>query len=117
MREKLLELQAKFESIEQQLMDPAIASQPSELQRLGKARAELEDVVGLIRRFHQVEKALEESEALVSDPEMKEMALDEIPILREQLATLTEELRLMLLPKDQRSEIGHRGDSARCGWK
>ncbi|MBL8060239.1 MAG: peptide chain release factor 1 [Chthonomonas sp.] len=100
MREKLLELEAKFESIEQQLMDPSVASQPSELQRLGKARAELEDVVGIIRQYHKVEKDLAESEALLSDPEMKELAQDEIPVLREKLAGLTEELRLMLLPKD-----------------
>lgn len=100
MRGKLLELLAKYESIEQSLMDPAIATQPSELQRLGKARAELEDVVQVIRRYHKTEKDLVESEALLSDPEMKELAQDEVSTLREQLAELTEELRLLLLPKD-----------------
>ena len=100
MRGKLLELLAKYESIEQSLMDPTIATQPSELQRLGKARAELEDVVQVIRRYHKTEKDLAESEALLSDPEMKELAQDEVSTLREQLAELTEELRLLLLPKD-----------------
>lgn len=100
MRGKLLELLAKYESIEQSLMDPSIATQPSELQRLGKARAELEDVVQVIRRYHKTEKDLVESEALLSDPEMKELAQDEVSTLREQLAELTEELRLLLLPKD-----------------
>lgn len=100
MRGKLLELLAKYDSIEQSLMDPTIASQPSELQRLGKARAELEDVVQVIRRYHKTEKDLAESEALLSDPEMKELAQDEVFTLREQLGELTEELRLLLLPKD-----------------
>ncbi|MCC6686834.1 MAG: peptide chain release factor 1 [Fimbriimonadaceae bacterium] len=100
MRGKLLELLAKYDSIEQSLMDPTIASQPSELQRLGKARAELEDVVQVIRRYHKTEKDLAESEALLSDPEMKELAQDEVSTLREQLGELTEELRLLLLPKD-----------------
>ena len=100
MRGKLLELLAKYDSIEQSLMDPTIATQPSELQRLGKARAELEDVVQVIRRYHKTEKDLAESEALLSDPEMKELAQDEVSTLREQLAELTEELRLLLLPKD-----------------
>lgn len=100
MRGKLLELLAKYDSIEQSLMDPTIATQPSELQRLGKARAELEDVVQVIRRYHKTEKDLAESEALLSDPEMKELAQDEVTALREQLGELTEELRLLLLPKD-----------------
>lgn len=100
MREKLLELLNKYESIEQQLMDPSVASQPSELQRLGKARAELEDVVAVIKRYHRVEKDLADSEALLSDPEMKEMAQEEVPLLRDQLIVLTEELRLLLLPTD-----------------
>jgi peptide chain release factor 1 len=116
MRGKLLELLAKYDSIEQSLMDPTIASQPSELQRLGKARAELEDVVQVIRRYHKTEKDLAESEALLSDPEMKELAQDEVSTLREQLGELTEELRLLLLPKDpndqksdQRQEETKRG--------
>ena len=100
MREKLTELEAKFESIEQQLMDPRVSSQPSELQRLGKARAELEEIVTVIRRYHKIEKDLAESEVLLSDPEMKDLAYEEIPLLKGQLEEITEELRLMLIPKD-----------------
>ncbi len=100
MREKLVEILAKFESIEQQLMDPATSSQPAELQRLGKARAEIEGMVSTIRQHQKAEQDLREAETLLGDPEMKEMAQEEIPQLKTKIETLAEELRLLLIPKD-----------------
>lgn len=100
MREKLAELEAKFNSIEQQLMDPSVASQPAELQRLGKARAELVDIVSVIREYNKTLQALSESEELLNDPEMKDLAYEEIPVLKTKLETMSEELRIMLIPKD-----------------
>ena len=44
MVEKLLEIEARFEEIERRFQDPAVATDPEELQRLGKARAELESL-------------------------------------------------------------------------
>jgi len=100
MREKLDEILHKFDSIEQQLMDPDIGSNPAELERLGRGRAEIEELVGVIRQFRNFESALEDALAMVDDPEMKEMALEEIPKLRAQIEELQERITLMLLPKD-----------------
>lgn len=104
MREKLDEILRKYDAIEAQFMDPDIASQPSELQRLGKARADLEEIVRVIREFVGTEKALEEAEALLSDPDLKELAQDELPVHKAKLEALSEQLRLMLLPKDPNDE-------------
>ncbi len=104
MRSKLQNILSKYDSIENQLMDPSVNSNPSELQRLGKARAEIEDVVRAIKNLFETDKALIEAEKLLEDPEMKELAYEEIPILKSKLTELEEVIRLMLIPKDPNDE-------------
>lgn len=100
MIEKLDEIEKKFEQIEQQLLDPSITSNPSELQRLGKARAELDPIVSKLREYKKASKDLAEAEELLEDPEMKEMAQEEIEPLKTLIERLEAELKMMLIPKD-----------------
>lgn len=97
---KLEEIERKFEAIEQQLQDPTIVTQPSELQRLGKARAEIEEVVGAIRLYKKTLAELSDVEAMLGDPDMREMAEAELPTLRTRLESEQAELKRMLAPRD-----------------
>lgn len=97
---RLLELEQRFEAIESQLMDPAVASQPSELKKLGKARRELESIVDATRRYKRTLQEIEDAEALLGDPDMRLMAQDELDHLKESQAAMEEEIKVMLLPKD-----------------
>lgn len=97
---KLDEIEKKFEQIEQQLLDPTITSDISELQRLGKARAELDPIVSKLREYKKAFKDLAEAEELLEDPEMKEMAQEEIEPLKALIERLEAELKMMLIPKD-----------------
>lgn len=100
MLQKLNDIEKRFESIEEQLMDPSINTRPSELQRLGKARAELDELVGAIRNYKKTLKDLEETQELLEDPEMKEMAQEELPGLKTLAESLENDLKAMLIPKD-----------------
>lgn len=100
MIDKLREIERRFNHIEEQLQDPTVVSQPSELQRLGKARAELSEIVDAIRVYEKLLKEREESETLMSDPEMKELALLELDRLKQEIPEIEERLRVMLIPKD-----------------
>lgn len=100
MTEKLQEIEQRFESIEAQLQDPEIARQPAEMQRLGKARAELEPIVGTLRTQRELFKEMSDVEAMLADPEMRELAETELAQLRERSATLEASLKSMLVPKD-----------------
>ncbi|MCE9558286.1 MAG: PCRF domain-containing protein, partial [Armatimonadetes bacterium] len=100
MLQKLNDIEKRFESIEEQLMDPSINTRPSELQRLGKARAELDELVGAIRNSTKTLQALEETQELLEDPEMKEMAQEELPGLKTLAESLENDLKAMLIPKD-----------------
>jgi peptide chain release factor 1 len=97
---KLLEIERRFQEIEARLADPETASQPKELERLGRARAEIEELVGVIREYQSVLQGLDEVKEMIDDPEMKAMALEEQDVLRARREELEEALKIMLLPSD-----------------
>ena len=78
MIDKLQEIEKKFESVEADFNNIAVVSNPKEMQRLGKLRAELEPIVTTIREYRKVLDDLSQAEEMLSDPEMKELALEEI---------------------------------------
>jgi peptide chain release factor 1 len=100
MLEKLLDIEKRFDAIEASYNDPNVVSNPAELQRLGKARASLEPIVEVIRDYKKTSDALKDTEAMVQDSEYKELALQELPALREKILALEQQLKLMLVPKD-----------------
>ncbi|MFH7810565.1 MULTISPECIES: peptide chain release factor 1 [Acetobacter] len=66
--------------------------------------AEIEPVVTCINGLRATEKGIAQAEALMADPEMQELAGEELAELREQLPRLQREVRLALLPKDVADE-------------
>lgn len=100
MLEKLQEIEKRFESVEADFNDPGIVTNPKEMQRLGKLRAELEPIVTTIRAYRKALGDLADAQELLNDPEMKELALAEIDPLREQIVHLEATLKGMLVPKD-----------------
>lgn len=100
MIDKLQEIENKFDAVEADFNNIAIVSSPKEMQRLGKLRAELEPIVTTIREYKKVLDDLDQAEEMLNDPEMKELALEEIDPLRTKRSELEEKLKLMLVPKD-----------------
>jgi peptide chain release factor 1 len=98
--EKLLEIEKRFESVEADFNNPDVVSNPKELQRLGKLRSDLEPVVEAIREHRSAQEALRDTEAMLEDPEYRELAQAELDGLRAKVADLEERLKLMLVPKD-----------------
>jgi peptide chain release factor 1 len=72
--------------------------------KASKELAELEPVVARVDELRAAEQAQAETEALLSDPEMRELAEAELRALKEQIPTLQHEIRLALLPKDAADE-------------
>jgi len=100
MLEKLQEIEKKFMAVEADFNDPSIVTNPKEMQRLGKLRAELEPVVKTIREYTKALRELAEAQEMLGDPEMREMASAEIEPLREKITGFEEDLKRMLVPKD-----------------
>ncbi|RYG35649.1 peptide chain release factor 1 [bacterium] len=100
MLERLAEVERRFENVDADLANPAVASDPKELKRLGRLRAELEPIVETVREYRSTLEELSGAEELLSDPEMREMAQGEIEPLRTRRDELEAKLKTLLVPKD-----------------
>ena len=69
--------------------------------RASRELSELEPVVARIEELRAAEAQAAEAEAMLADPEMRELAQAELEGLRERLPALAHEIRLSLLPKDE----------------
>ncbi|HEY3449467.1 MAG TPA: peptide chain release factor 1 [Myxococcales bacterium] len=106
MFQHLDDIELKFERLTNDLADPAITSSALKLQKTAKERSQLEPVVEAYRSFKALKKQADETEALLGDPEMKEMAREELPRLKTELAALEAKLKVLLIPKDPNDERG-----------
>lgn len=92
----------RFHEIESLLSDPSVTSDQKRYRALTKEHADLSDLVAVYNRYVQVCNDLEGNRELLqdSDPDMKELAKAELPELEQHQATLAEQLKILLLPKD-----------------
>jgi peptide chain release factor 1 len=100
----LADIERRFDELERQLADPDVTSDPQKLQDIGRERSEIEDVVGAYRELRATEQAIAEAEILAADPEMAELAADELTSLRAQEEALNARIRTLLVPKDPNDE-------------
>ena len=82
------------------LSSPEVGSDMNKFRDLSRERAEIEPVVQKVREYEKYEKQRAESEELLSDPDMKELAQAEFTECREKLEQLDKDLEIMLLPTD-----------------
>ncbi len=123
MIEKLGPIILRFEEIETSMADPDVVVNYERVQELAKERASLEDLVAIAREYLQLSEDTADLEALIqegAEPDLADMAREELESNQEKLEELTQSLRTALLPKnpnDQRDVIieiraGTGGDEA-----
>ena len=94
--DKLNEITRRFEFIEAQMAEGG-----GDIAQLGREYAELRPVVEEIRAYTQSLDNLEAAEAMLNDPEMRELAEDETAEIKARLPQMEASLQLALLPKDE----------------
>ncbi|AEF20904.1 MULTISPECIES: peptide chain release factor 1 [Pseudomonas] len=99
---KLDLLQDRFEEVTALLGDAEVISNQTQFRAYSKEYAEIEPVIAAFREFRKVQGDLEGALALLkdSDPDLREMAEEEVDTARARLAELEDSLQRMLLPKD-----------------
>ena len=101
---KLAEVAHQYDDLQAQLARPGIASDPSELRRLGQESARLEPAVEAFRRLEatrtELAGAREVRGSTDADDELRAMAREEIDRLEADETRLLEELKVLLLPRD-----------------
>jgi peptide chain release factor 1 len=104
--QKLEAIEQRFEELTQQLSDPAVASSGERYRKVSKERASLEPTVNALRAYRTLLKDVADNEALLADkdPELREMAKEELAQLRPRLEPAEEQLKLLLVPRDPNDE-------------
>ncbi len=107
MIEKLKDIYARYDELSQKMSDPAIISDTAEWTKTAKAQAEIAETAQKYAEYAEVEKQKTQAEDAVKtepDLEMRELLYSEIEDCKEKLAALTEELKILLLPKDKNDD-------------
>ena len=100
MMEKLRSLDLHYADVEARLGAPETYDDPALVAKLNKEQRELEPVVSAYRAYQRRRQDLADAEALMGDPDMKELAQEEFHQAREDIARLEEEIKVLLLPRD-----------------
>ncbi len=69
--------------------------------KASKELAELEPIVSRIEEYQAAQKAQQEAEAMLSDPDMRELAQAELEELKPRVPALLQDIRIAMLPKDE----------------
>lgn len=107
MIEKLKLIEQKYEELTKELVDPKVLSDMNIWQKKAKEQSEIAPVVEKFREYKKAERDLGDAEELLkteTDAEMVEMLKSERDTARENLKKFEEELKILLLPKDENDE-------------
>ncbi len=96
----LEEAQLRLEELDRRLMDPEVLSDARRMMAVTRDRAHLVPIVERFTAFETARQELDEARELLDDPEMRDMASDEVKRLEAALPRLQEELRAALIPPD-----------------
>jgi peptide chain release factor 1 len=105
--QKLKDVEARYGEVETQMSDPAVAQDPSTYQRLAREAKELSPVVDRYRAYKTTLSEITKVQELIrseSDPEIREMAHEELRTQETRRDALDEEIPPLLLPKDPNDE-------------
>ncbi len=95
--DRLAQITERFEYLEAKMSSGANGD---EIAALAREYAELKPVVATVTEYRKTLSDIGEAEAMLADPEMKDLAEEELPALRARLPEVEQELRLALLPRD-----------------
>jgi len=106
--DKLQSVEQTYKELTRRLADPDVTGNPGELHRLAKSRASLEETVNTYEIWQKSQEDLIGAKQIfkesASDPELREMAALEVAELEAKIATLEDQLTILLLPRDPLDE-------------
>lgn len=104
MLKKLDWVHPRMEELGMLLSDPAVVQDQEKWRALMREHSQLEPLDQAVRRYAELEDAQKQAHALLDDPDMAEMAKEELAELENRLTAIRREIQLLLLPKDPNAE-------------
>lgn len=100
MRDRLEQLAHRLIEVDALLAEPEIAGDMDRYRKISRERAELEPVVTVFNQFLTTEGDIETAQEMMADPDMREMAEEELKLGKNRIEALEAELQVLLLPRD-----------------
>ena len=91
---------AKYNELENELTKPEVLSDIKKTRKYSKELSDLEDIVNCYKKYKKVLNDIEEAKEMTSDPELGEIAKEELKDLETTKEELDKELEVLLIPKD-----------------
>ena len=102
MLDRLQAVENRYEKLNELLSDPAIISDSNKLREYSKEQSDIQETVEVYREYKDVREQLKDAKAMLEDKldaEMREMVKEEVSELESQDKTLSERLKILLVPK------------------
>ena len=104
MLDKLAEINARFEKLTDELAQPDVVQDQERYRKLSQEHSSMQEIVECYRSFLEIQQELDDNRDLAGtkdeDPEICEMAEQEIPQLTQKLNELEKQIQILLIPKD-----------------
>ena len=100
MIERLQNIENRYNELTNEMMKPEVVSNVKETLKLTKEQASLKDAYEAYQEYKKIEQNIEDAKEMVKDPELGEMAKEELEENTKKLEELTKEIEILLLPKD-----------------
>jgi len=100
MFEKLQSIEAKYEQMTAEMADPAVQADNSKFRTLSKGVADMQELVDTFREYKDVVAQTAATEEMLKDPDMRELAQEEMTELTQRRDALLAEMKVLLVPKD-----------------
>jgi peptide chain release factor 1 len=99
--DKLESLRARYDELQDLLCQPEVVNDSARYVKLSRERGELTQLVEAYERYLRVERQIREDKEALNDPELREMAAEELPGLERELSQIDAEISILLLPTDR----------------
>lgn len=104
MFDKLSAIEERYNELSERVSDPAVISDSATFAKLCKEQADIAPIVEKYKEYKSCKDTITEGEEIIADPdmdkEMKELAEEEIKDAKERIEELSQDLKILLLPKD-----------------
>jgi len=101
---KLAEIESKYEQLMSEMATPAVQGDVATFRNHSKSLAEIQPLVETFRRYKDVVDEINAAEEMLKDPDMRELAQEELATLTVERDRLLDEIKLLLVPKDPNDE-------------
>ena len=100
MLERLEVIEKRYDEIQKELSNPDVYSNMNKMKSLSKEASDLEETVNAYHDYKKILSGIEDTKEMIKDPEMGELAKEELVNLESEKTKLEEKIEFLLIPKD-----------------